>query len=130
MSAKKRVLSIDDDPNVRTLVQSILGDVGYEVVSAESGPKAIEILAAEPNPVTFSLIVLDVMMPEMNGFDVLTRIRLQPRTQGVPVIMLTGEARPEDILTGYNVGADYYITKPFTRSQLLYGVELVLSKDG
>jgi len=65
-------------------------------------------------------------MPGMNGLDVLTRLKLQPRTQSIPVLMLTGEDKAEDILAGYNVGADYYITKPFTRQQLMYGVELVL----
>ena len=61
----------------------------------------------------------------MNGLDVLTRMKLHPHTQNLPVLMLTGESKAEDILSGYNVGADYYITKPFTRQQLLYGIQLV-----
>ena len=66
-------------------------------------------------------------MPGMNGLDVLTRLRIHSHTQGLPVIMLTGEDKAEDIMAGYGVGADYYITKPFTHQQLKYGLDLVLS---
>ena len=124
--AGKRVLIVDDDVNVRNLVQAMLEGVGFHVTVAEDGQKALDIITAEPIPLTYSLMVLDVVMPGINGLDVLTRIKLQPKSQSLPVIMLTGEDKAEDIMAGYNVGADYYITKPFTRQQLLYGVELVL----
>jgi DNA-binding response OmpR family regulator len=71
--------------------------------------------------------MLDVVMPEMTGLDVLTRMKLHSHTNQLPVIMLTGESKTDDILAGYSVGADYYMTKPFTRQQLLYGINLVLS---
>lgn len=130
MSQPKKALIIDDDPMIRNLVQSILEGVGYEVVSAEDGEHGLSILnaqSAEGVPVakTFSLIVLDVVMPGMNGLDVLVRLKVNAHTQSIPVLMLTGEDKAEDILAGYNVGADYYITKPFTRQQLLFGVDLV-----
>lgn len=124
--ARKRILIVDDDPMIRSLVQAILEGEGFEVVAADDGPKGIEILDAEPRPINFSLVVLDVMMPGMNGLDVLTRMRIHPHTQKLPVVMLTGEDKAEDIMAGYSVGADYYITKPFTRQQLLYGINLVL----
>ena len=123
---KKRVLIVDDDPMIRGLVQAILEDSGYEVTAADDGPKAIEILDNEPRPIGFALVILDVMMPGMNGLDVLTRMKLHGHTQKLPVLMLTGEDKAEDIMAGYSVGADYYITKPFTRQQLLYGINLVL----
>ena len=123
---KKRVLIVDDDPMIRGLVQAILEDSGYEVTAADDGPKAIEILDNEPRPIGFALVILDVMMPGMNGLDVLTRMKLHGHTQTLPVLMLTGEDKAEDIMAGYSVGADYYITKPFTRQQLLYGINLVL----
>lgn len=126
---KKRVLIVDDDPMIRNLVQAILEDAGFEVVAADDGPKGIEILDTEPRPLTFALVILDVMMPGMNGLDVLTRMKLHPHTQRLPVIMLTGEDKAEDIMAGYSVGADYYITKPFTRQQLLYGINLVLGSQ-
>ena len=120
-----KVLIVDDDPMIRNLVQAILESAGFEVLAAEDGQHGLDLIEAEQRPLDFSFIVLDVVMPGMNGLDVLTRLRLHPETQAVPVIMLTGEDKAENILAGYSVGADYYITKPFTRQQLLYGVDLV-----
>ena len=129
MGQAKRVLVIDDDPVIRSLVQSMLEPEGYSIVLAEDGSKGVELLDQEPKPINFKLIVLDVIMPGMNGLDVLTRLKLHSHTQNLPVLMLTGEDKAEDIMAGYNVGADYYITKPFTRQQLLYGVNLVLGES-
>lgn len=123
-----RVLIVDDDPAIRSLVQAILEDLGYQVVAAEDGEQALKVLESETAPLNFKFFVLDVVMPGMNGLDLLTRLRLQPKTQSIPVLMLTGEDKAEDILGGYNVGADYYITKPFTRQQLMFGIDLVCGK--
>ena len=125
-ASKKRILIIDDDPMIRSLVQAMLEAEGFEIFLAEDGEHGIQFLDNEPRPVNLALVVLDVVMPGMNGLDVLTRMKLHPHTQVLPVLMLTGESKAEDILAGYNVGADYYITKPFTRQQLLYGISLVL----
>lgn len=122
-----RVLIVDDDPVIRNLVQAVLEGEGYKVVAAEDGKQAIDLLDSESRPLDYCLIVLDVVMPGMNGFDVLTRLKLHSHTQSIPVLMLTGEDKAEDIMTGYSVGADYYITKPFTRQQLIFGIQLVLS---
>ncbi len=122
----KRVLVVDDDPMIRDVVKAVLEGEGYQVVLAEDGIKAVAVIDSEPRPVCYTLIVLDVVMPGMNGLDVMTRLKLHPHTQSIPVLMLTGEDKAEDIMAGYSVGADYYITKPFTRQQLLYGVNLVL----
>lgn len=130
MTDKKKALIIDDDPMIRTLVQSVLEVEGFELVTAENGERGIEILDTVARPIDFSLVILDVVMPGMNGLDVLTRMKLHPHTQSLPVLMLTGESKAGDILAGYNVGADYYITKPFTRQQLLYGVGLVTNPEG
>jgi len=124
---RKKVLVVDDDPMIRNVVQAILEGENYQVVLAEDGQQALEILDSAPRPLDYALIILDVVMPGINGLDVLTRLKLHPHTQSIPVLMLTGEDKAEDILTGYNVGAEYYITKPFTRQQLLYGVDLVLN---
>jgi len=121
----KRVLVVDDDPMIRGLVEAMLTAEGYTVVLAEDGRKGVEILDAEPRPLDFQLIVLDVVMPGMNGLDVLTRLKLHSHTSDLPVLMLTGEDKAEDIMAGYSIGADYYITKPFTRQQLLYGISLL-----
>ncbi|RIK99972.1 MAG: hypothetical protein DCC75_14190 [Proteobacteria bacterium] len=126
----KRVLVVDDDPTIRSLVKEILESEGYQVMLAEDGQQGLDMVNAEPVPIDLAFIVLDVVMPGMNGLDVLTALKLHPQSQTVPVMMLTGESKAEDILAGYSVGADYYITKPFTRQQLLYGVSLVLGQAG
>lgn len=125
----KRVLIIDDDPTIREMVKAILEAAGYTVSMAEDGEQGVQLLDQEPRPIDLALVVLDVVMPGMNGLDVLTRMKLHPHTQKLPVLMLTGESKAEDILAGYSVGADYYITKPFTRQQLLHGIELVISGE-
>jgi DNA-binding response OmpR family regulator len=121
----KRVLIVDDDPMIRGLVSSVLAAEGYEVTQCEDGLKAIELLDKEPRPIDFAFIVLDVVMPGMNGLDVLTRLKLHSHTSTIPVMMLTGEDKAEDLMAGYSVGADLYVTKPFTRAQLVKGVNIV-----
>ncbi len=123
----KKVLVVDDDAMIRDLVKSVLEAEGFEVTLAEDGKQGVEILDSVPRPVDFKVVILDVCMPEMNGLDVVTRMKLHPHTQELPILMLTGEDKAEDIMSGYSVGADYYITKPFTRQQLLFGLELVLN---
>jgi two-component system phosphate regulon response regulator PhoB len=76
----------------------------------------------------FDLVLLDVMMPGMSGFEVLAEIRTQPATATLPVILLTAKTQDDDLMTGYDGGADYYITKPFTPKQLFYGIEWVLER--
>jgi DNA-binding response OmpR family regulator len=125
-----RILVVDDDPMIRGLVKAIMEDEGFDVVLAEDGKIGVDFLDNEPRPIDLKLIVLDVMMPGMNGLDVLTRLKLHAHTSSIPVLMLTGEDKADDIMAGYSVGADYYITKPFTRQQLLYGLNLVLEQNG
>ena len=124
-----RILVVDDDPMIRGLVKAIMEDEGYQVELAEDGKIGVELLDSEPRPIDIKLIILDVMMPGMNGLDVLTRLKLHSHTSNIPVLMLTGEDKADDIMAGYSVGADYYITKPFTRQQLLYGLNLVLEQN-
>ena len=123
----KRILVIDDDPMIRGLVKAMLEAEGYEVVLAEDGLQGVELVDAEPRPVNFCLIILDVVMPGLNGLEVLSKFKMQSHTEAIPILMLTGESKAEDIMAGYSVGADYYITKPFTRQQLLFGLDLVLN---
>ncbi|MDD2941647.1 MAG: response regulator [bacterium] len=125
MSAQKTILSVDDDPMIRNLVRVILEAEGYEVVSATDGTEAVKLLEVESAADLYNCVVLDIQMPGMNGFDVLTRMKLHAHSQNIPVIMLTCQSSTEDFMSGYQYGADYYITKPFTREQLLYGIKLV-----
>ncbi|MFQ5539599.1 MAG: PleD family two-component system response regulator, partial [Candidatus Binatia bacterium] len=75
------------------------------------------------------LILLDIMMPQMDGLEVLTRLREDPSMPFIPVILLTAKVHHEDVLRGYKMGAEYYITKPFTPAQVLDGINLVLGGD-
>ena len=75
------------------------------------------------------LIILDIMMPQMNGWEVLTRLKGDPDTASIPVILVTAMVRYENIIRGYRMEADYYITKPFTETQLMTGINLFLSGD-
>jgi CheY-like chemotaxis protein len=125
MEKNKTVMVVDDNPDIVTIVKTILEGKGYGVQSAYSGAEVFNLLA-EQKP---DLIVLDIMMPQMDGLEVLTRLKGEPSTATIPVILLTAKVQYEDVLGGYKMGADYYITKPFTSTQLLNGINLLLG-DG
>jgi len=121
---KRKVLVVDDNIDSITILRSILETNGFAVRTAQSGRDALDLLAQEVPDV----ILLDVMMPEMSGLEVLERIKSNHETSRLPVILVTAKMQDEDVLTGYQFGADYYITKPCTAKQLLYGIGLVLGK--
>ena len=123
----KSALICDDDQHIRDLVQAILESNGYTVIAAENGKCACTILEDRKIQKNTSLIILDVRMPEMTGLDVLDRVKEMNCIDHIPIIMLTAEDSHTDIMLGYEKGATYYITKPFTKQQLLYGVSLVTS---
>lgn len=120
----KKILVVDDNVDSIMILRSILESQGFKVLTAQSGVEALEIVARElPD-----LVLLDVMMPQMSGIEVLERIKTTHATSKVPVIMVTAKIQDEDVMTGYQHGADYYITKPCTAKQLLYGIGLVLDR--
>jgi CheY-like chemotaxis protein len=119
------VLVVDDDDDNIVIASTILRTHGYDVLTASGGLAALDILEKEH----VDLVLLDVMMPEVDGIEVLDRIKANPRHAGLPVILVTAKAQDEDVLTGYKCGADYYITKPFTSRQLLHGIGLVLGAE-
>ncbi|HUI26612.1 MAG TPA: response regulator [Candidatus Kryptonia bacterium] len=121
------ILVVDDNPDSITILQSILETRGYGVLVASSGLEALQVVQGTPRP---DLVLLDVMMPEMNGLEVLQKLKESHGTAKIPVILVTAKTHDEDVLSGYQYGADYYITKPFTAKQLLYGIDLVLGKGG
>jgi two-component system alkaline phosphatase synthesis response regulator PhoP len=123
MSAQ--ILVVDDnDDNVR-IVGEMLRTRGFGVRVAHDGASALRSIE-EQRP---DVVLLDVMMPEMDGIEVLDRIRANPQLANVPVILVTAKSQDEDVLAGYKIGADYYITKPFTARQLLHGIGLVLGGE-
>ena len=119
------ILVVDDDQDNVTIAREILLSRGFEVRVAYNGPSALASVEQQ-RP---DLVLLDVMMPQMSGMEVLDRLRANPATAGVPVILVTAKDQDEDLLAGYKYGADYYITKPFSAKQLLYGIGLVLGTE-
>jgi len=116
------VLVVDDnEDNVRIVTMFLLAR-GYQIRIARDGPSALEsVRQARPD-----VILLDVMMPGMDGLQVLDHLKLDPKTASIPVVMMTAKTQDEDVLAGYQGGADYYITKPFTTRQILHAIGLVL----
>ncbi|HMS54872.1 MAG TPA: response regulator [Fimbriimonadaceae bacterium] len=121
MAAK--ILVCDDERHIVRLIQVNLERQGYNVVTAYDGKEGLEKIRAEkPN-----LVVLDVMMPYMDGFEVLKNLRKEPETEMLPVIMLTAKAQDKDVFEGYHYGADMYLTKPFNPIELVTFVKRILS---
>ncbi len=122
-----RVLIVDDDPSVREIVSTVLEIVGgWTVEAAEDGRDAISRLEDESAP-TPDLVVLDVMMPNVDGFEVLTWIRGHAYLFDLPVVMLTAKAGPGDEAAGWHRGCDAYIAKPFEPTALVEVVETTLA---
>lgn len=123
----KKILAVDDEKHIVRLVQVNLERAGYEVVTAYDGKEALDKVRDE-NP---DLVVLDVMMPYMDGFEVLQTLRRNPETRDIPVIMLTAKAQDADVFKGWQSGVDCYLTKPFNPMELLSFVKRIFdSLDG
>jgi len=109
-----RVLAADDDPDILDLISYRLERSGCEVIRASDGEQALE-LAISRQP---DLAVLDVMMPKIDGYEVTRRLRANPDTAGIKVILLTASAQEPDVVKGFEAGADDYMTKPFSPQEL------------
>ena len=120
---KYNILAIDDDPELQRLLRFLLMGEGYVASTAGNREEIVAALRKLPSP---DAILLDVMMPDANGFDVLSSIRRHPVLRSIPVIMLTAKATREDVMHGLLGGADGYITKPFDPDVLILGVRAVL----
>ncbi len=121
-----KVLVCDDERHIVRLIQVNLERQGYQVVTAFDGKEGLEKIRAEkPN-----LVVLDVMMPYMDGFEVLKNLRREKETENLPVIMLTAKAQDKDVFEGYHYGADMYLTKPFNPMELVTFVKRISQGEG
>ena len=107
MMEQKTILIVDDENMMREAVASYLEKQGYHVLQAETGTQALSLLEKE----TVSFVILDLMLPDISGEEICSRIRRQSR---IPIIMLTAKTMEDDMLNGLNLGADDYITKPFS----------------
>ncbi len=121
-TAKRGILLVEDDEDIATLVQIHLGDLGHTVEIAKDGKRGLEMALAE----TWSLVILDLMLPEMDGFEVCKKIRSE--NEAVPILMLTARAEELDKVLGLELGADDYLTKPFSIRELTARVKAILRR--
>ncbi|HEU4565278.1 MAG TPA: response regulator transcription factor [Gemmatimonadaceae bacterium] len=120
----ERVLVVDDEPDIVALVAFHLAKAGYRVITAASGDEALR-AAREEHP---ALVVLDLMLPGMSGFDVLEQLRREPATRDIAVLMLTARREEPDRIRGLSLGADDYLTKPFSPQELVLRVGAILRR--
>src|SRR5881394_11969 len=122
---KPKILVADDEPDAIELVEFNLKNAGYEVITAANGAAALKkARSALPN-----LIVLDLMLPEVDGLEVCKLLRRDPRTRAIPIIMLTAKAAEIDRVLGLELGADDYVTKPFSPRELVLRVKRLLRSE-
>ncbi|GAB4242344.1 MAG: response regulator transcription factor [Acidobacteriota bacterium] len=119
-----RILLADDDPDILELVRFNLEKAGWECLAAADGPEAWRVLEAE----RLDLAILDIMMPGLSGFEILQRLRREPDLQGLPVILLTARGEEVDRVVGFELGADDYVTKPFSVRELVLRVRRLLER--
>jgi len=121
----KKILIADDEPNIVVAIEFLLQQSGFEVVVARNGDEALELIAARlPD-----LVLLDVMMPKKNGYEVCTRIRECADWRHIKVVMLSAKGRDAEVNKGLSMGADMYVTKPFSTRELMARIKSLLD-DG
>ena len=121
---RKRLLLIDDDPNLILLVKDYLEFRGYEVLTADNGKEALNLLSQNlPD-----MIICDIMMPEMDGYALIENVRQDRRTSWIPVLFLSARGQSQDRIKGLNLGADVYMVKPFEPEELVAQVESSLKQ--
>jgi DNA-binding response OmpR family regulator len=118
------ILVADDEPDVLQLVLYRLRYSGYGAVGAQDGEEALQ-LVRDRSP---DLVVLDVMMPKLDGYELTRRLRAQEQTRGIPIILLTARAQESDVASGFDAGADDYLRKPFNPDELVARVRAVLGR--
>ena len=122
-SPKRRILVVDDDPELQELVRVLLTHAGMEAIPAESAGAAAQVLRKLPLP---DLVLLDMMLPDVSGLELLKQMRAKDIFDDLPVVILSALADPEQIRNGLNAGADRYITKPYIAGNLVNTVQDVL----
>jgi len=121
-----RLLLVDDEPQIRMLTRAMLEKAGHSVEVAESGEEALRKLREKGA----DLVILDIAMPEMSGWEVCRAIKSDPATKHIPVLMFTVMTRDEDVSRSFESGADAHLKKPFTMRELLEAVETLLRRSG
>ena len=122
--SKKRILIVEDEESLLKLESILLTSKGYDVTGVTNGQDALDSLAENPS----DLVLLDIMLPQIDGFEVCRRIKENPQTRDIPVIMLTAKKSREDMARGEKVGVDWYITKPFKSVMVIETIQRFLAK--
>ena len=122
---RERILVVEDEKDVREMIRLNLKAAGFDVVEAGNGAEALALAKNDPPKV----IILDLMMPEMSGVEVCRALRRNPSTSRIPVLMLTAKSTEEDKVVGFEVGADDYVTKPFSPRELVLRVRAVARRQ-
>lgn len=125
------ILVVEDESDILELIRYNLEKERYSVVTARSGEEAIELLTdslAHPTQPQVRLVILDIFLPGIDGFEVCRRVRADPRTASLPVLMLTAKTEEVDVVTGLELGADDYVTKPFSPRVLLARIRTILRR--
>ena len=121
---KKKILIVDDEEVIRKFLKIHLDKLGYEVMEAADGVQAMEQLGKDD----FDLLICDILMPKKDGWEVIREVKSDPKTKAIPVIVLTAKNEDSDMFKGYDLGVNYYMTKPFTKAQLIYGLKLMFGE--
>src|SRR5665213_461340 len=119
-----KILVVDDEPTIVLLMEFSLARQGYEMLVAVNGEEALDKIRAHAP----DLVLLDIMMPRIDGYEVARQVRADPATATLPIIMLSAKAQEEDIRKGVDIGVDEYITKPFAPEHLVHVVAGYLSR--
>ena len=122
----QHILIVDDEPSIVLSLEFLMRREGFEVSVATDGEEALQALALR----TPDLVILDIMLPKLNGFEVCQRIRADARWRGIKVLMLTAKGRETEVAKGLGVGADAYVTKPFSTRDLVAQVKQLLEQAG
>jgi len=120
----KKILIADDEPNIVTALEFLLQRAGYEVRAARNGEEALHAMAQD----AADLVLLDIMMPVKSGYEVCKRIREEPRWRQVKIVMLSAKGRDAEVTKGLAMGADLYVTKPFSTRELLGQIKALLGE--
>lgn len=115
----KRVLLAEDEPNIVESLTFLMERAGFDISAESDGRLALEIALSDPP----DILILDVMLPELDGYEILRQLRADPRTEGLPILMLTAKGQREDRETALECGADLFITKPFSNSEIVAAVK-------
>jgi DNA-binding response OmpR family regulator len=124
-ASKKTIMVVDDNHDIVEILRTMLEENGFNVRCAYSGEELFAALEKQKS----DLIFLDIMMPKMDGFEVLTRLKWEAATASIPVILLTAKVYHKDVEKGYKLGTEYYIKKPFTITEVITNINRLLSKD-